>query len=106
MGAQRRVTILLTDEEYEKVKAGAGIASVSAYIKSRLFEVQDGDPGKAVRDDRDVHVVQGGAAVPERPRIRKSEFAESVAERTKHEPGCQCFQCVQAERFFRSQREK
>jgi hypothetical protein len=35
-------------------------------------------------------------------RTRKSEFAESVAGRTGHIVGCDCFQCVQAGRFFKS----
>lgn len=82
--------------------AEEGGLKLAEWIRRRC----DGDPDKVVRTDGDVHVVQGGTPAPERPKVRKSEFAEAVAGRTKHEPGCQCFQCVQAERFFRSQREK
>jgi len=37
MAAEKRVTILMTAEEFADVKKRAGIASVSAYIKSVLF---------------------------------------------------------------------
>jgi hypothetical protein len=41
-----------------------------------------------------------------KPRARKSELAEAVAGRTRHEAGCGCFDCVQTERFFKQMRKE
>ncbi len=98
-------------DKWQKSAEEAGL-KLAEWIRRRC----DGDSGKAVRPDGDVHMVQGSPATPEgsrKPRTNqnsgkaKSEpgsIAVSVAERTKHELGCQCFQCVQSERFFRAER--
>jgi len=94
-------------EKWQKSAEEAGL-KLAEWIRRRC----DGDSGKAVRPDGDVHVASGSTSAPERPAKPKSpkyepgSIAVSVPDRTKHEVGCDCFQCVQAERFFRSQREK
>jgi hypothetical protein len=110
MPSDRRVTILLTDTEYNEVRQAAGIASVSAYIKSRLFDGRGED--KAVQRVGDGSVGLGGIAASERladagkPKSAKTEFDEMVAGRTRHPVGCGCFQCVQVGRFIREQRKE
>jgi hypothetical protein len=45
--------------------------------------------------------------VVSKPKSKKLELAEAVAARNPgHKVGCQCFQCVQIERFIRQQRKE
>ena|SRR6266849_3065704 len=107
MPSDRRVTILLTTEEYDEVKARAGIASVSAYIKSELFKIPSSNPGRESEHVDSGSTESGGLKPPsDKPKSRKSELAEAVAGRTRHEIGCQCMHCIQAERFFKSMRKE
>lgn len=94
------LTVKAEDADYESWKQAAERAGMdlSAWIRGLANGASD---GKDVRADAGVPVVERGTPAAKR---RKSEFAEDVARRTRHEVGCDCFQCVQAERFFRTQR--
>jgi hypothetical protein len=105
-------------EESERLawvgKAERAGLTLSAWMRKRCNEEEANGAAavQAVQPNRDVSVLErstvsaGGSAEAPKPRARKSEFAESVAGRTGHEIGCGCFQCVQAERFFKAMRKE
>lgn len=95
MPATNRVTILMTDDEFGEVKERAGIASVSAYIKSVLFPNGGSyrlPPGTMVETDN-----------PKAP--SKGDFEDAVevtvARKNGHELGCKCVGCARLRAMMR-----
>jgi hypothetical protein len=82
-------------EQWQKRADEAG-ESLSEWIRERCNQNSD------VSGMGGVPVEGRSTPAPERPKSRKLAFAEQVAGRTGHDVGCACFQCVQAERFFKS----
>ena len=99
MAIQKRVTILLTIEQYDRLVAMAGLVPVGTYIKSVLFE-----GGGHVRDetDADVRGVAGdtgdrrGRANPgrvQRPVSKQSGYDPTRPAYMDHDKTCQCGVC-------------
>lgn len=89
MASTRRVTILLTDEEYEELSRMRGIAMMSAWIKERIFGGRDSD----VQRVEPVRVARRGARASERP-APASDLGEPVYK--SHAKACTCFLCNSA----------
>jgi hypothetical protein len=98
--AKKLHSIKVEDADWEQWQRNAEAAGqgVSEWIRERCNQNSD------VQRVEVVSVEKRSTSAPERPKSRKLEFAESVAGRTGHDVGCACFQCVQAERFFKSVR--
>jgi len=83
---------------------------LSEWIRERCNAEEGTNSGMRAAEDASVlgrsTLSGGGPAEPAKPRARKSEFAEAIAERTKHVVGCACFDCVQTERFFKAMRKE
>jgi len=96
---QKRFEMRVDESEYEDwgKKAEAVSMSLAAWIRERCNDNSENVP-------RATEVPMEGrrTATPK----RKSEFADEVAGRTGHDPGCDCLVCVQQERFIRQQRSK
>lgn len=66
------------------------------------------NPGREAEHVASGSTEAGGLKPPsaERPKGARGELAEAVAGRTRHTLGCDCFDCVQAGRFFKSMRKE
>jgi hypothetical protein len=121
--AMKPRSLKVEDDEWKawhKKAEQAGIG-LSEWIRSRCNDVQEtsGMAGTAAvaetekprdnRADTPVHRTSPVEArqVAPKPKSKKLELAEAVAARNPgHKVGCQCFQCVQIERFIRQQRKE
>ena len=109
----KRVVILMSEEEYAELKGRAGIASIGAYIRERLMETDDerelrlhptkviehgkAEEGRAegLRRGKDVLGMEGVSVAGERDlsaearkgRIAKNQCGEAVG------PGMYCSKC-------------
>lgn len=108
----KRIAVILTEEEYEQVKALAGLVPLSAYFRSLALKPDrgilagDGTTAQTVRPARGVHLAQRSASAQERiaepatagARSRTLEVkpAASVSEfqgSSEHHPRCSCAVC-------------
>lgn len=65
------------------------------------------NPGREAEHVASGSTEAGGLKPPSaKPKSAKQSLAEAVAERTRHPVGHQCFECMQAERFFRAMRKE
>ena len=73
-----------------------------------LAEIPGSNPGREAEHVASGSTEAGGLKPPsaERPKGARGELAEAVAGRTRHTLGCDCFDCVQAGRFFKSMRKE
>lgn len=88
MASTRRVTILLTDEEYEELSQMRGIATMSAWIKERIFGA--GGRDSDVQRSEPVRVARRSARASERP-APASDLGEPIYK--SHAKACTCFLC-------------
>ena len=72
-----------------------------------LAEIPGSNPGREAEHVASGSTEAGGLKPPSaKPKSAKQSLAEAVAERTRHPVGHQCFECMQAERFFRAMRKE
>ena len=94
--------------EWNERAAAAGM-SLSAWIRLKCAtEIPGSNPGREAEHVASGSTEAGGLKPPsaERPKGARGELAEAVAGRTRHTLGCDCFDCVQAGRFFKSMRKE
>ena len=93
--------------EWNERAAAAGM-SLSAWIRLKCAtEIPGSNPGREAEHVASGSTEAGGLKPPSaKPKSAKQSLAEAVAERTRHPVGHQCFECMQAERFFRAMRKE
>jgi hypothetical protein len=104
------LTVKAEDADYASWKKAAVEAGMdlSGWIRELANAARD---GKNLRGASSYGVAERRVSAPERvaeakPKSKRTELAEAVAGRTGHRVGCDCFQCVQSERFFKAMRKE
>lgn len=104
------IKLRVPGEDLEKWKTLAAEAqvSLSAWIRLKCAtEIPGSNPGREAEHVASGSTEAGGLKPPSaKPKSAKQSLAEAVAERTRHPVGHQCFECMQAERFFRAMRKE
>jgi len=109
----RRMKLLTVKVEYEDYKSWQRAAVEAGMDLSRWIR----ELANAARDSKNLRragsdgVAERRVGAPERVaeakhKSKRTELAEAVAGRTGHKVGCDCFQCVQSERFFKAMRKE
>jgi hypothetical protein len=109
----KTIKLRVPDEDLKNwnARADAERLSLSAWIRKQCAGVvpyPDMGPtfsevAAALPDD---HPVVKAVAEAVKPKSAKQELQEAVASRTRHPVGHQCFECMQAERFFKAMRKE